>query len=365
MHKRIAQIRPDGLRPYDLAVFIGRFAPYHKGHKTIIEEALKIAERVIVLVGSANATRSFRNPFTYEERRDMIESVHVFDSQRMIIEPLNDYTYDLNSWLEEVQATVNKHVRTVGWRDYGPKVTLIGHSKDKTSYYLKLFPMWDSVNVEQEHVISATDIREDFFGDHASYLFDDSGLEPEVSNYLQKFRMTGNYAHVKAEHDWCKNYLKPWRTMIEGERVIPYDPTFNTVDCVIRCSGHILLITRRARPGLGLWALPGGFLNQDETLLEGALRETSEETNYPVEGRGMDPGLIKFLKNAQTYDDVHRDPRGRFITRAFYFDLGNLENLPRVKAGSDAARAQWVPIADLRADKMFADHYHIIRDIMK
>ena len=55
-----------------------------------------------------------------------------------------------------------------------------------------------------------------------------------------------------------------------------------TVDAVVVQSGHILLVKRGDMPGKGLWALPGGFLNQEETMLDGAIRELKEETKIKV-----------------------------------------------------------------------------------
>lgn len=349
---------------YDYAVFIGRFQPLHKGHTAVIDKALSIAKHVIVLVGSANLGRTIRNPFSYDERYQMLDAVYSSEVRRdrLIIQPLNDHTYHLDGWLEEVQTRVRDIVlaREVGWRDRGvrsnlndSKVTLIGRSKDNTSFYLKLFPNWGSEDVFEESVAvyNATDLRNEYFTKPA-YYSPSVPVPVEVSNILSKFRTTPEYENIRAEHEYCVNYKKPFE-------VLPYAPTFNTVDVVVKCSGHILLITRRARPGKGLLALPGGFLDPNETLLEGALRETNEETRF----KNVEQ-LKPYLVDQRTFDEPHRDPRGRFITQAFYFDLGNQCELPKVRGGSDASKAQWVPIADLRADNMFADHYFIVRSFI-
>lgn len=60
---------------YDALVFIGRFQPFHNGHKAIVDAALKQAKEVIIVVGSSFASRNIRNPFTFDERRQMIKSV--------------------------------------------------------------------------------------------------------------------------------------------------------------------------------------------------------------------------------------------------------------------------------------------------
>ncbi|HAO59273.1 MAG TPA: ADP-ribose pyrophosphatase, partial [Psychrobacter sp.] len=63
-------------RHYKYLVFIGRFQPFHMGHKAVVDEALKRAENVIMLIGSANMPRSLRNPFTVEERSQMIKGAY-------------------------------------------------------------------------------------------------------------------------------------------------------------------------------------------------------------------------------------------------------------------------------------------------
>ena len=82
-------------KEFNYLVFIGRFQPFHLGHKNIIDVALIDAENVIVLVGSSNVARCHRNPFTFDERKGMIlESYPLIDPEntrdRIIIRPIED-----------------------------------------------------------------------------------------------------------------------------------------------------------------------------------------------------------------------------------------------------------------------------------
>jgi bifunctional NMN adenylyltransferase/nudix hydrolase len=144
----------------------------------------------------------------------------------------------------------------------------------------------------------------------------------------------------------------------EAWKAAPFPPTFMTVDAVVVQSGHILLVKRGDMPGKGLWALPGGFLNQGETMLDGAIRELKEETKIKVPV----PVLKGSIKDSKTFDAPHRSQRGRTITQAFYIDLGFDERLPKVKGSDDAEKAFWVPLNEVVAqrDKFFEDHFHII-----
>ena len=110
-------------------------------------------------------------------------------------------------------------------------------------------------------------------------------------------------------------------------------------------------------PGRGLWALPGGFLNPKETLFDACIRELREETRLKV----PEPVLRGSCHSQHTFDDPYRSARGRTITQAFYFQLKNdPKGLPKVKGGDDAAKAFWLPLAELDAKMMFEDHYAII-----
>jgi len=108
----------------------------------------------------------------------------------------------------------------------------------------------------------------------------------------------------------------------------------------------LLLISRASEPFAGQWALPGGFLEIDEDLKDGALRELREETGVS--------GI--YLEQLRTFGRPGRDPRERVISVAYYA-LAPCERLT-VRAASDAAEASWFPVADLPA--LAFDHAQII-----
>jgi 8-oxo-dGTP diphosphatase len=109
----------------------------------------------------------------------------------------------------------------------------------------------------------------------------------------------------------------------------------------------LLLIRRGNEPFEGQWALPGGFLEIDEDLKDGALRELNEETGIS--------GI--YLEQLRTFGRPGRDPRERVISVAYYA-LAPCERLT-VRAASDAAEASWFPVADLPA--LAFDHAQIIQ----
>jgi 8-oxo-dGTP diphosphatase len=123
-----------------------------------------------------------------------------------------------------------------------------------------------------------------------------------------------------------------------------------TVDCVpLRFAGsslEVLLVRRGLDPFAGAWALPGGFLEIDEDLEDGARRELGEET-------GLAPAVVEQLGAVGTPD---RDPRGRTVTVVFAAFVSPESSTPR--PGSDAREVGWFPL-DRLPDLAF-DHREIL-----
>ncbi len=114
---------------------------------------------------------------------------------------------------------------------------------------------------------------------------------------------------------------------------------------------EILLVQRKDPPFEGMWALPGGFMEMEETLEEAARRELLEETN-------LEAGeLIRF----DTYDKPGRDPRGRTITQVFVMIWKEEMGIPA--AGSDAKTLAWYGLTEL--PELAFDHNLIVRDVIK
>lgn len=339
---------------FDALVFIGRFQPFHNGHKAIVDVALRQAKEVIIVVGSSFASRNIRNPFTFEERRQMIKAVFPQDNVKVV--PVADYPYDDNKWVNAVRNTVHGALK---WSADPIRIGLVGHKKDHTSYYLKIFPTWGNVDVDNVDGINATEIRKMLFGDTDLPMREVQALMAqimpweslsEMNNIILKGGNIGGFWDVLSqEYEMVKRYKQSWKAA-------PFPPTFVTVDAVVVQSGHVLLVKRGAMPGKGLWALPGGFLNQAETLLDGALRELKEETKIKVPV----PVLRGSIKDSKTFDHPNRSSRGRTITTAFYVDLGFDEELPKVKGSDDAQEARWVPFNEVDRNQMFEDHFAIL-----
>ncbi len=72
---------------YKLGLVLGRFQLFHFGHEEVIDRALELCDKLLVFIGSADKSRTFDNPYTYEERKKLLTEVY---GDKIIIKPLND-----------------------------------------------------------------------------------------------------------------------------------------------------------------------------------------------------------------------------------------------------------------------------------
>lgn len=346
-----------GSEVFDCLVFIGRFQPPHLGHLAVIHQALRCAHKVIVLVGSAWQARSLRNPWHFEERSQMLRSAFDEDSaSRLEFVPLLDALYNNDVWVSDVQRKV---------RDFAPpnlarlpRIGLIGANRGQSSYYLSLFPQWESVSVPMVEGISASQIRERLFrspGAALDYLNTNANhdLPPGVVKRIHAFIDSEAYQLLLEEQQLLDQYRAAWSQA-------PYPPIFVTVNAVVVQSGHVLLTKRRSSPGKGLDALPGGFINPHERLLDACLRELRERVRLKV----PEPVLKGSLRAQRLFDEPHRSSRGRTLAEAFYFALRPEQQLPQLKPVKGGDQAHWVALADLEPDALFEDHFFIIQDFL-
>jgi bifunctional NMN adenylyltransferase/nudix hydrolase len=340
------------MKKFNTIFYIGRFQPFHNAHKEIIKHALMLSNNVVVLVGSSESPRTIKNPFTFEERKEFIYSnFHGNSTYSLFVEPIKDYPYDDVRWIEEVGSIMNQHC--------DGKCAVIGHDKDHSSWYLNYFQQYKFIDVPQYptvgKTIDATSIRNLMFQQQFGIL---SGAVPSnVENYILS----------NVESDWFKNLVKEYDAIEQYKKLwsgSPFPPQFVTVDAVVIQSGHVLLVKRGGFPGYGLWALPGGFVDKNETLEYAVVRELKEETKIKV----PEKILKRLVKTAprHVFDDPDRSTRGRTFSHTFLFQLDDSESLPRVKGSDDALEARWVSFSEFykMQNVMFEDHYGIVNKML-
>lgn len=126
---------------------------------------------------------------------------------------------------------------------------------------------------------------------------------------------------------------------------------FVTVDVLVinKKTEEILLIKRLNEPFKDCWALPGGFVDENEDLEQAARRELFEETNIETDE----------MTQIGTFGKPYRDPRGHMISVAYQT---NLIESQKVKAKDDAKEVKWFSIKDL--PELAFDHLEIINSIL-
>lgn len=336
---------------YHYAIFIGRFQPFHIGHLFVFEAALKQAKQLIVLVGSSGGARSLRNPWTFAERAELIRSaLPPTLRDKVTLLPLHDYTYNDNAWVNAVTETVENHVSTT---NLTPSIALVGHDKDETTYYLRLFPHWDYIEVGNLAGINATRVRHNYFKSTSPHTFASDILLPATQQWLQQFAKTKDFAELVAEFRAIEHFKSSWSNT-------PYPVIFTTTDALVRYHNEILLITRKHYPGKDLLALPGGFLDKEETLYDSCIRELTEETHLAVSSETLHRALVRH----EVFDNPKRSTRGRIVTCCYYFDLSFLTKKPKAYADDDAKSLTWLTISTLPRERFFEDHYFIIQQFI-
>lgn len=136
---------------------------------------------------------------------------------------------------------------------------------------------------------------------------------------------------------------------------LKHGPISLAADCIIfkwanenNNDPRLLLIKRKNEPYKNKYALPGGFINPDEAIATGALRELKEETSLvPVE-----------FKQINVFTDPDRDPRGRVIS---FLHIGRVEDDAEAIAGDDAKEIHWLSEPIVNEIDIAFDHHDMIQ----
>ena len=367
-----------------LSVLIGRMQPPHLGHIKLIEHMLQNSDNVLVLLGSSLRSRDTKNPFRWEKRaymagmavlpRDRVAYGGRSDRNQKFVQfsfgekktltfaPLKDYPYANTRWQYQVQKIVEDHADRCNLDE----IDLYGNYKDNSSWYLSLFPRWNRVECPffkiDNRMLSASDIRDRILrGTARPEDFSDLIGNNAVAS-MNQWLTSEEGQRLQEEAAWIDNFKKPYADL-------PYGIIFQTADNVITWRGLVLLGQRRGNPGRGLWALPGGYVNQYEWIAKGAFRELGEEARTRVYLHGRNGRRrLKFdeswMVGSKTYDYPGRSQRGRVITTRYHWQIPDHLDVVH-EAADDLQRTQFFPIHDV-LDKMdyelFEDHQQIIGD---
>ena len=361
-------------------VYIGRFQMAHAGHEATIKHALENADRLVILVGSSELARDPKNPFTFEERHQVLDAITSRLAQeewakgrsvKINILPIHDYVYNNSKWLKEVHEKVKSVTSS-------SNIFITGCKKeaDESTFYLNFFPQWQQdfttefkysqAGIPREYreidavnnpvTVNSTEMRNQFFSTKQV----PEKLPEETKEFLQKFMHTKPIVFDTLIGEF--NFVQRYRSQMNEQ--LPYNNIpFLTGDSLVVCAGHVLLVKRRTFPGKGLFALPGGFFDawQDKDQIQTALRELKEETKIDVPMKVLEGSI----RSVTEFGDFNRSLRWRIITKCTYIQL-NDQTLPKVKGSDDAEKAFWMPLGEIvqNRDKFFEDHYSICDQLL-
>ena len=300
---------------------------------------------VLVLVGSANELPNYKNPFTAEERMDMINA-EFLDYDRLHVKAVDNYPSN-QEWVEDVIGRVN----TI---EDDPSATRLYTSEKDEEFYSKNF-LYELV-VKDSEGLDATDIRKDMYRISIQSVEHRIDSIPMLTkDFLLEFHGTPEWNRLRQEHELCNCSLQA--ATANHRYSNPIEPVAHAM--VIQ-GDKCLLVKRGGVRGHGQWALAGGFIENTETTRAAALRELMEET-------GLD--LLNVSRAAEVAFAVEENLNGlstRTIAFNYCYAIHPSDKLNPI-AGDDAQDVKWFPIEDIVAGKipLFYNHVTIIRRLVQ
>jgi bifunctional NMN adenylyltransferase/nudix hydrolase len=325
-----------------VAVCIARLQPLQRRHLDVLEAIVARYRQVVVVCGGVTQAPGLVNPWSFDERRAMLGQV-LPDVPHLGLLPVADCWYDDLRWAAAVRAAVAAELaaRVPGAADW--TVDCFGLERQSAAELVALFDGWQACAATAAPFVDA--LPEQLLGADAG-----EALAAHVPEALRAWLAAslegGPRPALREELAFTLDYRAGWRAA-------PFPPVFVTVDALVTHADHVLLVRRGHRPGRGLLALPGGFIDVHEPLLLSALRELREETGLDLPAAAC--------AGVRVFDNPLRSLRGRTITHLHRFPLGDLVPRPDVCAGDDAAEALWLPLAALRPADFFEDHYAMLQ----
>jgi bifunctional NMN adenylyltransferase/nudix hydrolase len=334
---------------YDLAICTGRFLLPDAANLALVRAGLERASRCLVVLRRAFMAPTPANPFRWDDRAAMLRDALTEDERDGVrIEPVRE-RWDEALLLRDVRELAATHApRRVLWL-YAGEAPL--DLEDPP-------PGWsvEAAGVDDGDALATAKLHALYEAEDAPAALRDllAGVDASAAGFLRAWIREERFATVRDD----------WRQIAKERRqwaVAPYPVVLSTVDALVRARDRVLLIRRGRSPGKGLWAVPGGFLEPAEGVLHAALRELEEETRLPLSRQQKKQAL----RGMKVFDHPHRSQRGRIITHAFYFDLGDVAP-PAVEGADDASDAKWVPIAQLAKmeEQFHDDHFHVLESFL-
>lgn len=335
-----------------IAIYIGRFQPFQRGHAYVLSHCLENYDHTVVLIGSAFKARDIENPFTFKERHDIIDSwlseqwaqVH-----SVKIRPLRDFIYNNALWTQAVQHAVAWEVER--WRstaDEECEITIVGSDRDASTWYLKTFPQWKLDLLPpfaDMKGLSATQIRNHYFESSPWYIGQGDGhpgLVKASVEFLKTFADDPAFVALQSQYEFLRS-----QDRAQGEGLLH---EVRADACIIQ-SGHIL-VARRAGPyGQDLLTLPGSLVPPTQRIRECAIKSVMMQTGIQlatgkraeeITESMLDGSIVGF----EQFDHPKRSLRGRAFANTFLIRLKDTKELPKLAdKGFNVKGIEWMPIS--------------------
>jgi bifunctional NMN adenylyltransferase/nudix hydrolase len=328
--------------PYVASVFIGRFQPFHKGHLNSVKLALKQSEKLIIILGSYRMSPSLRAPWSAGERMEMIKACLTSSQlKRIHFVQVRDRLYCEEMWINNIKGEVFKIT--------GSKVpvAIIGHEKDSSSYYLKIFPHWKFLETGNYEGINATEIRKKFFlSKHLESAYEKT--PKQIVIWLKKYRKSIYFKKLKTKFLYVDKFLKN-----EGS-LLPHE----ICNSIIFCCGYILFVRSKNPLSKDLLSLPEAKPAQKEGHKKCSIRGLLEETKISMSFEKIE---ASFQREGE-FNFPGRFPLCKQTSYTFFYKL-NETFLPEVSQGKGVESVEWILLDDvyLLENQIYSDHFQIIQ----
>jgi len=321
-----------------IAVCIARLQPLQQRQADALRELGARHARVLLVLGGVTQAPSVINPWTLAERRHMLDLALGACAAKLTLLPVADCWYDDERWAAAVRAAV----AAASADDEARDVVLYGLERADLHFYAPLFPDWALREVDAPAFVPV--LNERLLGAQARLAFD--AVPASLHEWLAVSLEDPLRRDLCEEFRFVQRYRDDWSAA-------PYTPVFVTVDALVTHGARMLVIARGRRPGAGLLALPGGFIDVHEFIRDSALRELREETGLVLQAADC--------RGVRVFDHPLRSLRGRIVTHLHRYEWPADAPAPAVQGGDDAAHARWLPFDAARPELFFEDHYAMLQ----
>ena len=367
-------------------VYIGRFQPFHKGHKAIVDLTVKMmkpGDTFTIIIGSADQQETEHNPLSASQRKEML-SIEL-EGYPVTISTINDSPYNYDLWIEHLCAKM-LGFKSATYDDFLEKqedfikgfsnICIVGMENveeyiDRIIKYYAYAPTEHFNLGINSHIFSELDTQTSIHGSsiRAFIRADDGRCPKRFYSDIKDFVSEKVLAYLKTV-----NFpLIVYNAYIKGINYAAstgckYNSCFMTVDNIVfdKFLDQVLLIKRKDN---GKLAIPGGFAEPYMNMKDNALRELEEETS--ITAKMLKDAFVKIDELEPTLIDApYRDPRSshkcNFVSAVYVWQskVDALKNfIPYIKAGDDAVDTVWLSkeeCEDLPAWRFHADHKKII-----